>query len=328
MSNPSLVRVGVIGCGATATAVHLRVLRRLPGVRVTAIADPAPAARANASRLAPHAVALADADDLLARDDVDAVVVTAPSGLHGPIAVAALATGRHLYLEKPLAATLAEGQEVVAAAAATDAIAAVGFNYRFQPLVAHARTLVRAGVIGEIRSISTVFCEPGMLPGWKEARDQGGGVLLDLGSHHFDLIRWLVDSEIARVEATIRSDVTEHDSALVRLVLADGTTTSSYFSFRHGPAHSLELVGDRGVLRIDRCARTLSLRGARARTVTGAVLAWRARALVRPRSEPSWRYSLKAFFDVIGGSEIELPTLEDGLRSLEVVAAAERAGGP
>ncbi len=321
---PAAVRVGVIGCGSIATAVHLRVLRRLGGVRVTALADPLPEARERARRLAPGAAAVAEADELLDRDDVDAVVVTAPSGLHAPIALATLETERHLYLEKPIAATVEQGRQVAAAAHEEGVVAAIGFNWRFQPLVARARELVRAGAIGDVRAVSTVFCEPSAMPAWKRSRAEGGGVLLDLGSHHFDLVRWLLGAEVARVDATVRSEATEHDSASVRLVLDDGRVASSFFSFRAGKVDTLELVGERGVLRVDRYARTLTLRGARAGVTTPALAAWRARARLRP-SEPSWAYLLAAFVEAVRGRKVELPTLDDGLRSLEIVAAAERA---
>lgn len=324
---PAPLRIGVIGCGAIATAVHIRVLRKLRGVRVTALADPAPEARASAGRLVRGAVLLAGPDELLARDDVDAVVVAAPSGLHASLALATLKTGRHLYLEKPIATTLEDGCRVAAAAHDAGVVAAIGFNWRFQPLVARARELLRAGIIGDVRTVSTVFCEPGTVPGWKARRSQGGGVLLDLGSHHFDLIRWLLDARVERVEATLDSQASEHDSARVRLYLDGGRIASSFFSLRAGQAHSLELAGERGVMRIDRSARSLSLRGARARTTTMTMLAWRARSLVRPRSEPSWSNALRTFVSRIRGTAVELPTFDDGLRSLEIVAAAERAAG-
>jgi myo-inositol 2-dehydrogenase / D-chiro-inositol 1-dehydrogenase len=319
------VRIGVIGCGSIATAVHLRALRKLPGARVTAVADPVAEARERARRLAPGSVALAGAEELLARDDVDAVVVTVPSGLHAPIALATLETERHLYLEKPIAATLEEGRQVAAAGRDAGLVAVIGFNWRFQPLVVRARDLLRAGVLGDVRSASTVFCEPSTMPDWKRSRVEGGGVLLDLGSHHFDLIRWLLDAEVERVDATLRSDVTEHDTASVRLVLGDGRVASSFFSFRAGRVDSLELVGERGVLRVDRYARTLSLRGVRARVTTPDVIRWRARALVRRATEPSWARALAAFVDAVRGRNVELPTLDDGLRSLEIAIAAERA---
>ena len=291
---------------------------------MTAIADPVPEARERARRIVPVAAAVDEADELLDRDDVDAVVVTAPSGLHGPIALATLETERHLYLEKPIAATVEQGRQVAAAAHEEAVVATIGFNWRFQPLVARARELVGAGAIGDVRAVSTVFCEPSKMPPWKRSRAEGGGVLLDLGSHHFDLVRWLLAAEVERVDATLRSEATEHDSASVRLVLDDGRVASSFFSFRAGKVDTLELVGDRGVLRVDRYARTLSLRGARARAMTPALAAWRARMRVRA-NDPSWRYLLAAFVEAVRGRELELPTLDDGLRSLEIVAAAEQA---
>ena len=189
------------------------------------------------------------------------------------------------------------------------------------------RELLRAGVIGEVRAVATVFCEPATVSGWRAHRNEGGGVLLDLGSHHFDLVRWLLDARVERVEASLDSRANEHDTALVRLYLNGGLIVSSFFSLRASRAHSLELVGERGVMRIDRSARSLSLRGTRARTATMALLAWRARSLVRPRSEPSWSNALRAFVGKIRGVDVELPTFDDGLRSLEVVDAAEREAG-
>jgi len=321
------LRIGVIGCGAIAMSVHLRVLRRLRAVQVTALADPAAEARARAGRLVPGAALHTSAEELLDRSDVDAVVVAAPTGLHAGIALATLRTGRHLYLEKPIATTLEDGSRVAAAARDAGVVAAIGYNWRFQPLMVRGRELLRAGVIGEVRAVHTVFCEP--VPhtarGWRARRSEGGGVLLDLGSHNFDLITWLLEARIERVEAAVSSLATEHDSALVRLELTDGVIATSFFSLRACRAHSLEFIGERGVLRIDRSTRTLSLQGARARTSSVALMSWRLRSLVRPRSEPSWSTALRTFAAKIRGAAVELPTFDDGLRSLEIVIDAERS---
>lgn len=321
------VRVGVIGCGAIATAVHLRVLRGLRGVRVTALADPSAEARARGGRLLRGAALLADAEELLARGDVDAVVVAAPSGLHAALAVATLRSGRHLYLEKPIATTIHDGRRVATAARESAVVAAIGFNWRFQPLVVRARELLRSNSIGRVRSVDTAFCEPADVPGWKARRSAGGGALLDLGSHHFDLIHWLLDARVERAEAVLTSSVSEHDSAHVTLHLDRNRLAVCHFSLRADRAHRLEFTGERGVLRIDRIARSLSLAGPRARTTSLATLAWRARSMVRPWSEPSWRNALSTFVARIRGAEVEVPTFDDGLRSLEVVVAAERAAG-
>ena len=321
------VRIGVIGCGAIATAVHIRVLRGLPGVRVTALADPEPQARARAGRLVPRAVLLASPEELLAREDVDAVVVASPTALHAPMALAVFAAGRHLYLEKPIATTVDDGRQVAAAASATHVVSMAGFNWRFQPLIARAKVLLSEGVLGEVRAATTAFCEAASVPGWKARRHDGGGVLLDLGSHHFDLMRWLLGAEMSSVHASVESRRTEHDVAAITLMMDSGATVASVFSLGVEQAHWIELVGERGTMRIDRQARTLTVSGVRARTLTPALLAWRARSLVRPLSEPSWGYALRAFVGNINGADLEVPTMDDGVRSLEIVAAAERAAG-
>ncbi len=321
--------MGVVGCGAIATGVHLRVLRRLRGVHVTAVADPARAAREHAVRLVPGAAVLASAEDLVARRDVDAVVVCSPSGAHAEHALLALAAGRHLYLEKPLAIDLGEGQRVVETGEAAGVVAAIGFNWRYQPLVQRARELLRAGAIGDVREARTVFCEPAVVSGWKLRRETGGGVLLDLGSHHVDLLRWLLEAEVEDVEATIASRDSEHDEAELVLALSGGRTARSLFSFRKGATDRLELVGTRGILRIDRYRRSLAVEPPR-RVLTRRLAGWRLRTLVRPASEPSWCRALRAWTDAVRGvgavhPTVQLPTLTDGLRSLEAILAAERA---
>ena len=102
MSDRGVVRLGVVGCGAIAVSVHLRNARRIPGVEVTAIADPADDARVAAGRLAPRAVQLESPGDVMGCTDVDAVVVATPSATHTELALSALAAGKHLYLEKPV----------------------------------------------------------------------------------------------------------------------------------------------------------------------------------------------------------------------------------
>jgi predicted dehydrogenase len=92
------LRIGVIGCGRLARAVHLPVLGRLPNARVVALAEPDETSRAAASAIARGASTYADAGDLLRAGGVDAVVICAPPQLHLPIATAAFDAGLHVYL--------------------------------------------------------------------------------------------------------------------------------------------------------------------------------------------------------------------------------------
>jgi myo-inositol 2-dehydrogenase / D-chiro-inositol 1-dehydrogenase len=328
------VRLGLIGCGRIACAVHLRVLGRAPRVRLVAVADPDPEARRRAQHLT-RATVYERADELLAAADVEGVVVCAPSGEHARIGIAAAEAGKHLYMEKPLAITLEEATAVADAVRAAGIVAVVGLNRRAHPIFEQGRRLLASGRIGRVRAVEAVFCEPlagAELPVWKRRRETGGGVLLDLASHHFDLLRWLLDDEIASVEASLRSEATEQDSAWVEVGLAGGVEARCFFSFRSGTADFIELVGERGVLRLDRYVPPVlltmrreglpAMRRARV-PQSRAIALWRMRRLVRPADEPSYRRSLSRFVRRLQGHPVELPSLDDGLRSLEAVLAAE-----
>ncbi|MGI9112564.1 MAG: Gfo/Idh/MocA family protein [Gaiellaceae bacterium] len=320
-----VVRVGVIGCGSIARAVHLPVLRRLTGVALTALADPDPTALEAARRATPGARLCRDAAELLAREDLDAVVVTAPSGLHAELAAAVADAGRHLYLEKPLATTRADGELVVEAARKAGIVATIGFNRRFHPAMRRARSVVRAGGIGRVTRVSTTFTEPtSVLPGWKSVRADGGGALLDLASHHVDLVRFLLETEVEDVSADVSSSRSEHDGAILQLRLAGKAEAELQVGFRSPQVDVLELAGPLGTIRIDRHAGRVTRRPERL-AVTRDLVLLRLRLLARPGSDPSYALALRAFFARVRGEDVELPTLEDGLASLIVVLAAEEA---
>ncbi len=328
--------IGLVGCGRIASEQHLPALRRMRGAAVVALSDPDPEARARAGHLAPGAVALDEPDALLARSDVDAVVITAPPPLHADLAVAAARAGKHVYVEKPLAVTENEARRVADEVARAGVTGTVGFNRRRHPLNVRAHELVTGGRIGRVRFVRTAFCEPADLPrmpAWQRSPSTGGGVLFDLGSHHFDLVHWLLDAELEVVGAGASSELGEQDGAWVQLSTGSGVEVQSLFSFQAAHMDVVEVVGERGLLRIDRHRGALELtvrwrarygvRPAWARPGLD-VVAWRVGRLVGRGGDPSYGRALRAFVQRIGGSEIDLPTLDDGLRSLQVVLTAER----
>jgi predicted dehydrogenase len=328
------VRFGVIGCGAIAYWSHLRELKRLRGAHLLAAADPDPAARERAARLA-KIPTYSEASQLLERPDVDAVVICAPTHLHADLAMAAARAGKHVYLEKPIATSADDAQRLAKVVRQTDICLVVGFNRRCHPLHVQARELIASGAIGAVRAVLSCFNEPlvpATMPAWKRARSTGGGVLLDLASHHVDLLRWFLNDEPTAVEAIIHSRTTEHDEAWMGLTMRGGISTRSYFSFGAGRADFLEFIGDRGMLRVDRHSTSLSLRlarrfgyGVRSRFLlpSRAILAWRLARLVRPSYESSYRTALTDFTSAVRGGPQRGAALDDGLKSLEVVLGAE-----
>ena len=320
--------VGVVGCGGLACNVHLRVLRRLTGARVVAVADPDAAARERARALAPEAYAYASAHELLEHPGLDAVVVASPSPLHAEHAGAVLAAGRHLYLEKPPATEVEAARGLVAAGETAGVVAAVGFNRRFHPLVAAAGAAIAEGRLGALQGAMGSFSEPCDPQGWR-ATPGGGGPLLDLAIHHVDTFRWLLRDEAAWVDGTITD---AGRLAYLRVGFAGGAVAALMASFTNR-SDFLVLEGAHGSLEVNRYARRLRLTrpapGFRARRVrlrpTWEELRWRALALVRPANDPSFGRALEGWIAAIRGERGDLPTLADGLAALEVVAAAAEA---
>jgi myo-inositol 2-dehydrogenase/D-chiro-inositol 1-dehydrogenase len=331
-----VIGLGVIGCGSIAYWAHLRTAQRLRGAALIAAADPDPAARKRAEGLAKIPV-YARTEELLARGDVDAVIVSGPTHLHAEMVIAACAAGKHVYLEKPIASSTADGARVVDAAAHSGVTVVLGYNRRFHPLFEQARQLLHDGKLGRIRSVQTTFCEPALpdaMPEWKRRRATGGGVLLDLASHHIDLLRWFLADEVATVNASLYSDLTEHDGARLDMSMRGGVQVQSWFSCRTATSDALEFAGERGTLRVDRHRPRVSLRvprrfgyGVRTARVAppAAVTAWWVKRLVRPSGEPSYRRALAAFVDLLRGEVRPVPSLIDGMRALEVVEAAEES---
>ncbi len=307
------LRFGVIGCGLIAYWTHLRLIPRLRHARLLAAADPDPLARERAHQLTGLPI-LEDPAALLARSDIDAVVISAPSHRHADLAIAAAQAGKHIYLEKPIAIDLPSLHALNAAVRASGVRFATGFNRRHHPLFLQARHLLNAGAIGSVRAVFSSFCEPvDAMPPWKRQRATGGGVLLDLGSHHTDLLRWFLNAEVTQSECRLASRATEHDEAWLQLRFSSGAESSSYFSFHAAQADFFEFIGETGALRVDRHRATLTPRSS-----SPALFAWRTLRRIRATYDPSYQSALQAFVDSQPGA-----TLEDGGRSLEILLSAE-----
>jgi predicted dehydrogenase len=333
---PSTLRIGVIGCGNIAYWTYFRELRRIRGCRLVAAADPNPAARDRASKLTGLGVESLS-EVLLARGDVDAVVITAPSGLHAGLAVAAAGAGKHIYLEKPIATSMPDAQRVVAAVESAGVRAAVGFNRRYHPAFEQCKKLLASGRLGAPRSVQMTFSEPAGLAGtsgWRDSRALGGGVLLDFASHHVDLLRWILEEEPANVSAGVFDHRAENDTAWIRLGYGGGMQALGYYSSAAGRAESMAFFCEKGSVIVDRFSPfvriTMSRRlGYGIRRV--AVLpsrecwAWQFQRLLRPSWEPSYRSALTNFVGLCRGEKQHLATMGDGCEAVRIIVAAEQA---
>jgi predicted dehydrogenase len=191
---------------------HARVLAELPGVEFVGIADPD---RAQARSVA-QALGCAEVADCATLLDagLDAVTIAAPTHLHHEIALACIARGVHVLVEKPIASTIEEGRGIVAAARRAGVALMVGHVERFNPAVQAIKDALRGEDI-----LSIAITRVGPFP----PRMSNVGVVIDLAVHDIDLIRWFTDSEIVEVQPQLSSAVAEReDIALLQFRTASG----------------------------------------------------------------------------------------------------------
>jgi len=211
---------------------------------------------------------------LVRRDDVNVVDCSSPNYLHYTQVMQAIAAGKHVYCEKPLALNVTEARQMLEAARRAGVQVGMTFNYRFVPAVHRACQLIQAGMLGQIYSfradyLHTGYQDPNKPMGWKLRREQaGGGALVDLGSHLFDMIRFLLgDFESVRAEtrtfiterpisrgATEKEAVTVDDVAWVQARLRNGVTgTLEASRFATGMVDDLrfEIHGERGACKFN-----------------------------------------------------------------------------
>lgn len=249
------MRVGVIGAGWIAEE-HLAILRRLDGVELAAVCDVDPA---RTRELAPDVPGYTGWRELIEAEQPEAVFVCTPPLLHREMAVEALERGIHVYLEKPIARGLDDARAIVDAAARSDAVCAVGYQWRAVEVLADLREALDGQELGLLIGIGT---GPTKSRPWFLSRSEGGGNLLERASHGIDLQR-AVGGEIVAVQASAaatplaqsageRGDI--EDAAAVVLQFASGAVGSSSIAWtRDGlpGRYSLDVFGSESSLRLD-----------------------------------------------------------------------------
>ncbi|MDQ6879272.1 MAG: Gfo/Idh/MocA family oxidoreductase [Candidatus Dormibacteraeota bacterium] len=215
MSARPLSEIGaaVVGTGFIG-AVHVEALRRL-GVQVHGVVGSSHARgteRAVALGLPPAYESL---EAMLADPRVDVVHITSPNNLHYPQSAAALAAGKHVVCEKPLAMTSAESGELVRLAQASSLVHAVNFNIRFYPICRHLQQLVRDGGLGDVRLVSGHYLQDWLLLdtdwNWRLEPELGGSLraVADIGSHWMDLTSHITGQRIVSVMADLKTFIPE-----------------------------------------------------------------------------------------------------------------------
>lgn len=312
-------RFAVIGCGTAAQHIHMPALKAA-GVEIVAFASRTPASAEAACARWGSGTAVPTWAEAIARDDVDAVVIAAPNAEHRAIAVAAAGAGKHVLVDKPMACTTADVDEMIAAADEHGVVLVPFQNTRFAPPFVAAHAAVRAGAIGEVTGVRAAFGHGGP-QAWApnanwffERSASGGGCLIDLGVHVIDLVRHVSGEDIVRVSAMLHGVAGDVETDAQLLVgLANGAIGSVHASWssRSGADHQLTVVGTQGTVHLDsRTPLTLfTLEGERERV-----------ELPSATSSP-----LDEFLAAVRGERSPSVTAGDGRAAVAVVEAAYRS---
>lgn len=213
MTGKKTLGVGLVSVGWMGK-VHSRAFADLNSVypnlpvkpRFVIAADPEPSRQEFAKDALGYEQATADYMDVLLNPDVDVVSICSPNFLHKEIALAAIAHGKHFWLEKPAGRSEAETAEVAAAAAKAGVVSTIGFNYRHAPAIEYAKALIAEGGLGRITNVRGIFfadysSEPNGALSWRFKKElAGSGVLGDLMGHLVDLVQYVI-GDIAEVTA-------------------------------------------------------------------------------------------------------------------------------
>lgn len=247
------VRWGVLGTASIGVHKVIPAMQRADHVEVRAIAsrDGSRAAAVAAELGIHHSHASYEA--LLADPEIDAVYIPLPNHLHVPWSIRALEAGKHVLCEKPIGLSVAEAEELKAAAARHPKLKVMeAFMYRHHPQWVRAKELVTAGEIGVIKNIQTFFSyfndDPGDI---RNQSDIGGGGLMDIGCYPISVSRFIFDAEPLGVDATIEFDATFGTDTYGSATLAFAGATSTFtWSTQLAPYQRVNIVGTKGRIEI------------------------------------------------------------------------------
>ncbi len=317
--------LAVIGTGAMGTRHAENILRAVPDARLAAVYDvnAESAARVASSLGCAHSPRL---DELLSRDDVQAVVIASPPSFHATHAIAAARAGKHIFLEKPMALTLPDANAIIVAAETAAVRLQIGFMRRYDPAYADAQARIRNGDIGE----------PRLFKGIDRDRDAPTGppgsisraaILTDSAIHDFDLARWLMADEVIAVRATIavvgdERTIPGPNVALVDLRFARGSlgNVEVIQGAKYGYDIRAEIVGTEGTLLVGGHQKTalqlLTVNGAH-HDLTGHWL---------DRFGDAYLREMRDFLVTMRDGRPPYVTGDDGRRALAIALAADTAG--
>ena len=302
------VNVGVIGVGAMGEN-HVRVYHKMEEANLMGVSDVSERALKKIEKKY-GAKGYTDYCELLANPEIEVVSVCVPTTFHHAVVMEAIKHKKHVLVEKPIAFTLTEAEEMIAAAKEAGVILATGHVERFNPAVQKAKELIDDGVIGDIVSAFAKRVAP--LP----PRIKDVGVSIDLAIHDLDIMNYLFEEEITQVYGTMNSsfDDSEFEDHAEIMVSFDNESTGIIEVNWLTPykRRELELTGTAGIISVDYIQQSIEVFGKFAQDIE----------IVH---EEPLKGELKSFLNSVVEEKEPVITGEDGLKALKMVIAANKS---
>jgi predicted dehydrogenase/threonine dehydrogenase-like Zn-dependent dehydrogenase len=251
------VGVAIIGAGSIAQAFHFPSIAKIPGCRLEAVADRVGSVAKQVGDKFGARYCTTEYKEVLADDKVQAVVIATRHNLHKEIALAAVEAGKHVFVEKPLALTVPDCEEVCAAVERAGVVLTVGLNRRFSPWSQRAKAALKP-VNGP--KMILYRCNAGPVPRnhWAVDPVEGGGRIVGEAVHFFDLCCWFLDADPVSIRAdridAASPDIIPEDNLTTILRYPDGSMATIFYSCLGHPSlpkERVELYGGTGAVVID-----------------------------------------------------------------------------
>jgi predicted dehydrogenase len=331
MAEQKKFRVGVIGAGAIAQACHLPGYARHERADLVAFADPAQDRHKEMTRLFGYLRGYAHYRDMLKDEHLDIVSVCTPNKYHAEATIAALAAKCHVLCEKPIATTLKETDQMIAAAKKARKKLMVGFTHRLFSATRQCKEMLDRKALGKLFMIRVRFAHGGPFPGWAKSdwfykKDlAAGGAMLDMGIHAIDLCLWLfgpVAGVTAKSGALIKK-IEVDDNAVMILEFKSGALGYIEVGWTSKPGFSgLEIYGTDGSLICD-YTKGLQIIGGKASAGMDSVSEWKV--IDKTPTQGGWSTEIAYWMDVVTGKEKLTMDGKAGRAALEVALAGYKS---
>ncbi|SFR45610.1 inositol 2-dehydrogenase [Litoreibacter janthinus] len=315
------VRFAILGAGRIGQ-VHARAVAATPGAKLVAIADPmADAAKAVADQ---YGCEIRTIDAIRDSNDVDAVAICTPTDTHADLIEAFARAGKAVFCEKPVDLSVERVKECLKTVTEEGAALMVGFQRRFDPDFMALKKAIDDGQIGKVEMISLISRDPGAPPA--DYIKRSGGIFRDMTIHDFDVARWLLDEEVATVQASASvltdpaiKELGDYDSLNVILTTASGKqcTISNTRRASYGYDQRIEVHGSEGSVSAEN-HREARIEIANANGYTRPPLL----NFFMSRYTAAYANEIAAFVDAVANGTPMPTTGDDGLKALELADAA------